>query len=289
MCWDKQRDECSAQQTLSVWTKTYVTKVLFQGKRAYGIEYAQGEKPATRTESPDKSLWDDEAIKHHKPYNKWDRLEVQEKIERLGAPVAKELAFDWERGDEQYIPETTRKFAAKTITAKYEVILSAGSVGSAQLLMLSGVGPADHLRERGITVLSDLPVGQHMQDHQEVVSLWKFPESYDPGFDFLSETYKGFPELRKHLRGERSFFSSNGVPAGVEGSSAGPKGTIPKWHLHHITMGAFEQFDYNLASYEPPPLPFFPPSSLHSPRPLSFLSLSRIPTFISFPCSFRSL
>jgi len=79
--------------------------------------------------------------------------------------------------------------------------------------------------------------------------MWKFPESYDPGFDFLSETLKGFPQLRAHLRGERSFFSSNGVPAGLEGSSAGPSGKIPKWHLHHVTMGAFEQFDYNLAAY----------------------------------------
>ncbi len=44
------------------------------------------------------------------------------------------------------------------------------------------------------------------------------------------------------------FFSSNGVPAGLEGSSAGPNGTIPKWHMHHITMGALENFDYNLAT-----------------------------------------
>lgn len=263
VCWDKPRSECGTQQTLSVWTKTYTTKVLFQDKRAYGIEYAQGEASASRTEAPGKSIWDDEAVKHHKPYNKWDRLEVQKDMERQGAPVAKELAFDWSRTDEQYIPESSRKFTPKTVTAKYEVILSAGAVGSAQLLMLSGIGPADHLRERSIPVVVDLPVGTHMQDHQEVVVMWKFPNSYTPGFDFLSETTHGFPELRKHLRGERSFFSSNGVPAGLEGSSAGPSGKIPKWHLHHITMGAFEQFDYNLAAYpETVMMPYRLPRSL---------------------------
>jgi choline dehydrogenase len=50
--------------------------------------------------------------------------------------------------------------------ADREVILSAGSIGSAQLLMLSGIGPADHLREVDIDVLVDLPgVGAGLQDH----------------------------------------------------------------------------------------------------------------------------
>jgi choline dehydrogenase len=47
-----------------------------------------------------------------------------------------------------------------------EVVLTAGSIGSAQLLMLSGVGPRSHLREAGVDVVLDLPgVGANLQDH----------------------------------------------------------------------------------------------------------------------------
>jgi choline dehydrogenase len=55
--------------------------------------------------------------------------------------------------------------ARRTVRAGREVILSAGFVGSAQLLMLSGVGHAAHLREHGIDVVADLPVGDNLHDH----------------------------------------------------------------------------------------------------------------------------
>ncbi|MDX6375604.1 MAG: choline dehydrogenase, partial [Nocardioidaceae bacterium] len=55
--------------------------------------------------------------------------------------------------------------AKRTIRAGKEVILSAGFVGSAQLLMLSGIGHAQHLRDHGIEVVADLPVGDNLHDH----------------------------------------------------------------------------------------------------------------------------
>ncbi len=53
-----------------------------------------------------------------------------------------------------------------TVQAGREVLLSGGAINSPQLLMLSGVGPADHLRGFGIRVVADLPgVGENLQDH----------------------------------------------------------------------------------------------------------------------------
>jgi choline dehydrogenase len=60
---------------------------------------------------------------------------------------------------------TDKDGSRRTVRAGKEVILSAGFVGSAQLLMLSGVGHAQHLRDHGIEVVSDLPVGDNLHDH----------------------------------------------------------------------------------------------------------------------------
>ena len=59
---------------------------------------------------------------------------------------------------------------ARTIHAEREVILCAGTVNSPQLLMLSGIGPGDELRQHGISVLHELPgVGRNLQDHVDCV------------------------------------------------------------------------------------------------------------------------
>ncbi len=57
----------------------------------------------------------------------------------------------------------------ETVTARREVIISASSINSPKILMLSGVGPAAHLAEHGIDVVADRPgVGQNLQDHLEL-------------------------------------------------------------------------------------------------------------------------
>jgi choline dehydrogenase-like flavoprotein len=61
--------------------------------------------------------------------------------------------------------EYVRKGRTRQAEAAREVILAGGAFNSPQLLMLSGIGPAAHLREIGVTPVLDLPVGRNLQDH----------------------------------------------------------------------------------------------------------------------------
>ena len=86
-----------------------------------------------------------------------------------------------------------------------EVILSGGAINSPQLLMLSGIGPADELRRHGIQVRVDLPgVGANLQDHLDVCTLRHCPPglSYDRMSDLaVARDY--------YLRGRRGPGTSN--------------------------------------------------------------------------------
>lgn len=71
---------------------------------------------------------------------------------------------------------------ARSANASREVLLAGGAVNSPQLLMLSGIGPADHLKSHGIAVLNDLPgVGANLQDHLDICTIDRCnrPLTYD--------------------------------------------------------------------------------------------------------------
>ncbi|CAL8111598.1 unnamed protein product [Orchesella dallaii] len=57
------------------------------------------------------------------------------------------------------------------VYCRKEIIVSGGTVGSPQLLLLSGVGPAEHLQQLQIPVIADLPVGKNLQDHMGAFGL----------------------------------------------------------------------------------------------------------------------
>ena len=66
--------------------------------------------------------------------------------------------------------------ATQVVQADREVILSAGAVGSPQLLMLSGIGPREHLESLGIPCLIDAPeVGRHLKDHLQLGLMFPAP------------------------------------------------------------------------------------------------------------------
>ncbi|HRK68761.1 MAG TPA: FAD-dependent oxidoreductase [Hyphomonas sp.] len=69
------------------------------------------------------------------------------------------------------------------VEARREVVVAAGALQSPQLLMLSGIGPADELRQHGIAVKHELPgVGQNLQDHLDFISGWTSRDSTLFGF-----------------------------------------------------------------------------------------------------------
>ena len=75
--------------------------------------------------------------------------------------------------------------ATRTARCRGEVILAAGSIGSTQILLLSGVGPAQHLQEHGIPVVLDRPgVGANLQDHLQLRLIYKVD-----GITTLNERY----------------------------------------------------------------------------------------------------
>ncbi|KAJ7096894.1 hypothetical protein C8R44DRAFT_812396 [Mycena epipterygia] len=71
------------------------------------------------------------------------------------------------------------KLTTKLVTARHEVIVSAGVFQSPQLLMLSGIGNQTELKQFGITPVVNLPgVGQNLQDHDEVASIWSLKQNF---------------------------------------------------------------------------------------------------------------
>ena len=92
----------------------------------------------------------------------------------------------------------------RKVSARREVILASGAFQSPQLLMLSGVGPAAHLSEYGIDVISDRAgVGQNLQDHIDWTTLYRTKESGTYGLNagYILGFPKAFMDYRKNKEG----------------------------------------------------------------------------------------
>lgn len=156
-----------ARPNLQVITEAQATRILFEGRRAVGVEYRQG-----------------------------GRLHE--------------------------------------VRAQREVLLSAGALLSPQLLMLSGVGPADELQRHGIGVLHDLPgVGQHLHDHPDVVQVMDAPRLTDLfGLSLRGalNTLRGIREWRAQRSG---MLTTNFAEAGGFIKSR-PEESAPDLQLHFV-------------------------------------------------------
>lgn len=89
----------------------------------------------------------------------------------------------------------------RTIKARCAVVLSAGAFNSPQILMLSGIGPAAHLREHGLEVVQDkAAVGADLQDHIDYVSSFDASGSMDFFGDSLAGSWKMLKAMLEHRR-----------------------------------------------------------------------------------------
>ncbi|XP_045215156.2 glucose dehydrogenase [FAD, quinone]-like [Mercenaria mercenaria] len=96
------------------------------------------------------------------------------------------------------------------VKAKRDIILSSGVFNSPQLLMLSGVGPKRHLQDLGISVETDLPVGQKFDDHVGIVLSAKINQSLSLTIDTFSGAR---PKIEYMLFGTGPFTATSEVTA----------------------------------------------------------------------------
>jgi choline dehydrogenase-like flavoprotein len=175
------------------------------------------------------------------------------------------------------------------IDAESEVIVTAGAIGSPKLLMLSGIGPAQHLRDKGIDVVHDLPgVGQNLHDHFSTDVIWvlKGDHSYDKykkahwklwaGLQYIlfrsgpvasniveagafwwSDRSERTPDLQFH------FLAGAGVEEGVGTVPGGNGATCNSYHTRPRSRGSV-----TLASSNPADLPIVDPNSFAEPYDL---------------------
>jgi choline dehydrogenase len=103
----------------------------------------------------------------------------------------------------------------QTASARREVIVSSGTIGSPHLLQASGIGPAEHLREHGIAPVADSRnVGSNMTDHFCVTPMYRTDKAKTAN-DLANSFVFRMVEGAKWLFLRRGILADNGIPAGI--------------------------------------------------------------------------
>ena len=148
-------------------------------------------------------------------------LEMRALVQRVVIENGRATGVEYEQSGKRVVARATR-----------EVILSGGAIGSAQILMLSGVGPAEHLHKHGIELKLDLPgVGKNLHDHILVPLVFRAPTSLHRGTaaHFLGGM------LKEYVVGNNWFGRS--VFEACAFVKSRPEAPIPDLQLHTLPWG----------------------------------------------------
>ena len=172
--------------------------------------------------------------KHHRIGTRERLLDVQarypERLVIVTDALATEIIFDeskhavgvrYREGARLYRafdPPSGHAGLEREIRASREVIVSGGTFSTPQLLMLSGIGPAETLAKFGISVRSELPVGKNLQDRYEVAVVSRMKQNWRAldGVDFR----KGDGAYQKWASGKNGVYGTNGAIIAVTLKSA---------------------------------------------------------------------
>jgi choline dehydrogenase len=177
-----------------------------------------------------------------------------------------------------------REGKKEVLVASTEVVLAAGTINSPQLMMLSGLGPADMLRRHGIRVVEDLPgVGANLQDHPTVSVAMS-----NPGAESYALSWRTAPRIAaaplRYLFARSGMLASNAAEAGgflhsregltrpdlqmtfMVGLKDNPR-TLPRRHgfvLHVAVLRPATRGQLELASADPAARPVINPHFLEA-------------------------
>ena len=147
------------------------------------------------------------------------RAQVSRIVVEKGRAVAVEYARDG-------------SVALERAQAGQEIIVTAGAIGSPKLLMLSGIGPAAHLRQHGLPVVADIAgVGENLQDHLDTYTVYDCtgPHSYYGVDQHVRQAWWGL----QYLLFRNGPVTTNIVEAGAF-VKADPASSIPDTQLHFL-------------------------------------------------------
>ena len=186
-----------------------------------------------------------------------------------------------------------RKDGKSEIASGREIILAGGAVNSPQTLMLSGIGPADHIKSHGLDVIHDLPaVGENLQDHLDLLCQWTIDQPISLNKNAkLSNQLKALGSwlLKKSGTGSYIPTSAGAFLSTREGLAApdiqlhllpgisnphgrgGLDGTLHGFVLHICQLRPESRGTIRLASHDPAVHPLIDPNYLSAPEDLEVL------------------